>query len=293
VTISTVGETLAQLMNTVMLTGYMFKSAEERYRLRTALGGAGAGAAGPLLDAMQQQPGAGRGSSALAPSSSSSSDGGGSSGRSSSLSSILDEDQYAPGVQKSRVQGDVLLWHKENGVEAMPAVEYIDLLEAEVLRLRKAAEAPRPPPRLPPAAAWGLEAPSAASPGSSSGSTGSGGGSASDRPLPQLYDAHRQHQALAVRPQEDRNELLEFIRTLEPSTVSDLTGCATPETSAAMDLFVERLLGLSGGADRDALRRVASETKATEMRQLLFWLMVVGWKLRALEMQIELERSFE
>lgn len=39
VTISTVGENLAMLMNSVMLTGYMFKSAEERYRLRNALGG--------------------------------------------------------------------------------------------------------------------------------------------------------------------------------------------------------------------------------------------------------------
>ena len=173
----------------------------------------------------------------------------------------------------------MLLWHKENGLEAMAAVEYIERLEAEVARLRAAADAAKPP-RLPPAAAWGIDA-------------GAAGATAGERQLPQLYSgpgAQGAQQALAVRPHEDRNELLEFIRALEPSTVGDLTASATPETAAAMDAFVERLLGLGGGADRDALRRAASETDATEMRKLLFWLMVVGWKLRSMEMQIELER---
>jgi hypothetical protein len=197
------------------------------------------------------------------------------------------------------LQGDVLLWHKENGVETMAAVEYIELLEAEVARLRgaaasaAAAAAPRPPkqPRLPPAAAWGLDAPQQPQqPAAAAAAAGDA------RPLPQLYSdagAGQQQGALAVRPHEDRNDLLEFIRALEPSTVGDLTSCATPETAAAMDAFVERLLGINSGADRDALRRAASETDAVEMRKLLFWLMVVGWKLRAMEMQVELERSLE
>jgi hypothetical protein len=194
------------------------------------------------------------------------------------------------------------------------------------------------------------------------------------RPLPERYDAARRQHALAVRPPDDRNELLEFIRALEPSTVGELTACASPEAAAAMDAFVERLLGLGGGADRDALRRAASETDAAELRKLvgggaggragrdcvrlalrvpacapapaaagprvfhrkpgrgrprscergvlpvwaaaapagsltppflpptsasllgasqLFWLMVVGWRLRAMEMQIELERALD
>lgn len=178
------------------------------------------------------------------------------------------------------------MWHKDNGLEAMDAVEYIERLEAEVARLRAAADAMRPP-RLPPAAAWGLDAPAPAAPAS-----GNGAG-AGARQLPQLYSSPaggEQQHALAVRPHEDRNELLEFIRALDPSTVSDLTASATPEAAAAMDVFVERLLGLGGGADRDALRRAASETDATEMRKLLFWLMVVGWKLRAMEVAVDLER---
>lgn len=35
------------------------------------------------------------------------------------------------------LQGDVLLWHKENGLETLEAVQYIEMLEGEVARLRQ------------------------------------------------------------------------------------------------------------------------------------------------------------
>ena len=35
------------------------------------------------------------------------------------------------------LQGDVLLWHKENGLETLGAVQYIEMLEGEVARLRQ------------------------------------------------------------------------------------------------------------------------------------------------------------
>jgi hypothetical protein len=35
------------------------------------------------------------------------------------------------------MQGDVLLWHKENGLETLEAVQYIEMLEGEVARLRQ------------------------------------------------------------------------------------------------------------------------------------------------------------
>jgi hypothetical protein len=38
------------------------------------------------------------------------------------------------------LQGDVLLWHKENGVETLDAVTYIEMLEGEVTRLRQQLE---------------------------------------------------------------------------------------------------------------------------------------------------------
>ncbi|GBF88655.1 hypothetical protein Rsub_01554 [Raphidocelis subcapitata] len=297
VTVSTVAENLAMLMNTVMLTGYMFKSAADRYSLRSALGGSSGdgsssddssdGGGAPTGGTLQQLlPGSGRsglGGGASRGGGSGSSSG---SGGEVSAASLLEDGDYAPGVQKSRVQGEVLRWHKEQGLESMSAVEYIERLEGEVARLRAAA-APPPPlrrgPRLPPAAAWGLDA-AADEPA---------GAAEAARPLPERYDAARRQHALAVRPPEERNELLEFIRALEPSTVGELTACASPEAAAAMDAFVERLLGLGGGADRDALRRAASETDAAELRKLLFWLMVVGWRLRAMEMQIELERALD
>ena len=37
----------------------------------------------------------------------------------------------------SPLQGDVLFWHKENGLETLEAVQYIELLEGEVSRLRQ------------------------------------------------------------------------------------------------------------------------------------------------------------
>ena len=312
VTISTVGENLAMLMNTVVLTGYMFKSAEERLRLRAALGGGGEGGGGggalasadSAIDAALFASSSGSGSSGSFNGSSSdgeasinSSSGINSSSSSSSsaaatpVAAFLDgDDAYAPGVQKSRVKGEVLRWHKERGVEALPAAEYIERLEAEVARLRAARApeaAPRARPRLPPAAAWGLPPEPSVAPSA----LDAGGGDAALRRRQEQQQ--QQTTALALRPHDDRNELLDFIRSLEPATVSELTACAAPETAAAMEAFVERLLGLNGGADRDALRRAASETTAHEMRQLLFWLMVVGWRLRALESALEMERRAE
>lgn len=114
VTISTAGENMAMLMNTVMLTGYMLKSAAERFRLCSALGvdGSSSGSGGALQQQQQQQLGASSGlgaapTGAVVGSSGSSPVVASSSSSSSSTSGaggILDSEQYAPGVQKSRVQ---------------------------------------------------------------------------------------------------------------------------------------------------------------------------------------------
>lgn len=44
---------------------------------------------------------------------------------------------YAPGTQKSRVVGDVLKWHHDNGMEAIPAAEYIEQLENQISILKQ------------------------------------------------------------------------------------------------------------------------------------------------------------
>jgi hypothetical protein len=87
VTISTVGENMSQLMLSVMMTGYLFRNAQYRLELRNALGGASirSGAGGSAATVQQ--------SSVLQRSQSAPEQG-----------SVLDEEAYAPGVQKSRVQ---------------------------------------------------------------------------------------------------------------------------------------------------------------------------------------------
>jgi hypothetical protein len=147
VTISTVGENMSQLMLSVLMTGYMFRNAQYRLELRTALGGLAPSTA-PMSDStMAAAAAAAQAAAAGGPFGSSSSSSSSVLQRSQSAppqGSVLDDQLYAPGVQKSRVQGDVLLWHKENGVETLDAVSYIEMLEGEVSRLRQQLEQQQP-----------------------------------------------------------------------------------------------------------------------------------------------------
>lgn len=151
-------------------------------------------------------------------------------------------DKYAPGTQKLRVSGSVLRWHEENGVEEMEAGEYMVLLEEENTRLRamlanggagaQAAALPAPGPAAAPLMRSS----------SDTDSTPLGNGSSSEA-------AH----ALALRSAELPNELLDYIKSLaeaEPASLAELTA-GGPEVTAAMDAFVERLLGTD---DKDRLR---------------------------------------
>lgn len=97
VTISTVGENMSQLMFSVLMTGYMFRNAQYRLELGNALGARGgqatAAATGPVTP--------------FSHSGSSSASSGPRMQRSQSApvqGTALDEEMYAPGVQKSRVQ---------------------------------------------------------------------------------------------------------------------------------------------------------------------------------------------
>jgi hypothetical protein len=87
VTISTVGENMSQLMLSVMMTGYLFRNAQYRLELRNALGGASIRTAASASTATVQQISVQQRSQS-AP----------------EQGSVLDEEAYAPGVQKSRVQ---------------------------------------------------------------------------------------------------------------------------------------------------------------------------------------------
>lgn len=101
VTISTVGENMSQLMLSVMMTGYLFRNAQYRLELRNALGGAairpgGNSTSGQSAHVRKQGTTA---ASKLQRAQSAPEQG-----------SVLDQEAYAPGVQKSRVQvGDTAL----------------------------------------------------------------------------------------------------------------------------------------------------------------------------------------
>jgi hypothetical protein len=86
------------------------------------------------------------------------------------------------------------------------------------------------------------------------------------------------------------NELLEYLRGLEPNSLNELTSAATPEVSAAMDAFVGRLMGTH---DKEMLRRAGSDCTAQELGKLMFWLMVVGYTLRGMEVRLDMEGALD
>ncbi|XVE94429.1 hypothetical protein REPUB_Repub02eG0007800 [Reevesia pubescens] len=189
VTVSTVAENLAQLMYSIMMTGYMFRNAQYRLELQQSLEQA-------ALPEVQEK---------------------------------KDVPDYAPGTQKN-VSGEVIRWNNISGLEKIDAKKYIELLEAEIEELsrqvgRKSANGP--------------------------------------------------------------NELLEYLKSLEPQNLKDLTSSAGEDVVFAMNTFIKRLLAVS---DPDQMKVSVTETSAPELAKLLYWLMVVGYSIRNIEVRFDMER---
>ncbi|KAL2631796.1 hypothetical protein R1flu_016482 [Riccia fluitans] len=193
ITVSTVAENLAQLMYSVMMTGYMFRNAQFRLELQQS-----------LSQVALPEPKDSNNSSA----------------------------DYEPGVNKSKVAGEVVRWHKEDGLEKIPAVEYIRMLESEIHELQLQLDSTR-------------------------------------------------------RASRGRNELLEYLKSLQPQNLQELTSTAGEDALEAMNTFVTRLLGVTDPAQ---LKRAATETSAAELAKLLYWLMVVGYSIRNIEVRYDMER---
>lgn len=49
--------------------------------------------------------------------------------------------------------------------------------------------------------------------------------------------------------------------------------------------------GMCSAADAEELQQLASTNKAPELARLLYWLMVVGYNLRTLEVRFDVEQS--
>lgn len=189
VTVSTVAENLAQLMYSVMMTGYMFRNAQFRLELQQSLEQVA------LSDAQDKK----------------------------------DAPDYAPGTQK-KVSGEVIRWNNVSGPEKIDAVKYIEILEAEIEELNS---------------------------------------------------------LVARKSATGQNELLEFMKNLEPQNLKDLTSSAGEDVILAMNTFIKRLLAVS---DPGQMKTNVTETSAPELAKLLYWLMVVGYSIRNIEVRLDMEK---
>ncbi|KAJ4963575.1 hypothetical protein NE237_023514 [Protea cynaroides] len=189
VTVTTVAENLAQLMYSIMMTGYMFRNAQYRLELQQSL----EQVALPNLEEKKDLP------------------------------------DYAPGTQKN-VTGEVIRWNNVSGPEKIDAVKYIELLEGEIEELN--------------------------------------------------------HQ-LGRRSANGENELLEYLKSLEPQNLKELTSTTGEDVVLAMNTFIKRLLAVSDPAQ---MKKKATETSAPELARLLYWLMVVGYSIRNIEVRFDMER---
>lgn len=189
VTVTTVAENLAQLMYSVLMTGYMFRNAQYRLELQQS-----------LEQVALPEP-----------------------------EEIKDAPDYAPGTQK-KVSGEVIKWNNISGPETIDAVKYIELLEAEIEELNR---------------------------------------------------------QVARKSTNGPNGLLEYLKTLEPQNIKELTSSAGEDVVLAMNTFIKRLLAVS---DPNQMKTSLTETSAPELARLLCWLMVVGYSIRNIEVRFDMER---
>jgi len=204
VTISTVGENLAQLMYTVLMSGYMFRNAQYRMDMRNSMGSLMPGGFSDQV----------AGQLAAAPAT---------------------DEQYAPGSQKNGVMGEVVRWSHQDGAEVLPADKYIEMLEREVRLLKEQV-------------------------------------------------------STRQRLDEDRNDLIEYLKSLEPHNLQELTENAGEDVLDAMNSFIQRLLGSN---DPEELKSASNESTAAELARMLYWLMVVGYSLRTIEVRFDMERTLD
>ncbi|CAH9101670.1 unnamed protein product [Cuscuta epithymum] len=165
VTVTTVAENLAQLMYSVMMTGYMFRNAQFRLEMQQSL----QLAALPYPEAQD----------------------------------TIDVPDFAPGTQK-KVSGEVIRWNNVSGAEKIDAVKYIELLEAEVEELNRQIER---------------------------------------------------------KSANGQNEIFEYLKTLEPQNLKELTSSAGEDVVLAMNTFIERLLAVSDPSQM----KVAWENEQTRL----------------------------
>ncbi|XP_078160878.1 uncharacterized protein LOC144556403 [Carex rostrata] len=189
VTVTTVAENLAQLMYSVLMTGYMFRNAQHRIELQQSLEQIA------LPESTEKK----------------------------------DPPDYAPGTQK-KVTGEVIRWNNVTGPEKIEAKKYIELLEAEIEELNR---------------------------------------------------------QVARKSTSGSNPILDYLKSLEPQNLKELTSSAGEDVVFAMNAFIRRLLAVS---DPTKMKTTRAESSAPELANLLYWLMVVGYSIRNIEVRFDMER---
>lgn len=192
---------------------------------------------------------------------------------------------YAAGTQKVGIQGDVLRWHFEHGVQQIPASDYIEQLEREVAALRK--ELSRH-----------IE---------SEESTSSDDAHDTDKTddalarlayytrtqnhlpiraneLPRGYQV--EEDPTSVLAEEIESELLAHLKSLSAEQVAELTECASADVMESMNVLVERLIGKNDDGIWKGGKK--AHCTSTELSEILFWLMGVGHQLRDMEIRLSL-----
>ncbi|XP_013616409.1 PREDICTED: uncharacterized protein LOC106322814 [Brassica oleracea var. oleracea] len=87
----------------------------------------------------------------------------------------------------------------------------------------------------------------------------------------------------------EQNEILELLKSLEPQNLKELTNTAGEDVAVAMNAFIKRLLAVSD-TDPKQMKTNVTETSATDLAKLLYWLMVVGYSIRNIEVRFDMER---
>jgi hypothetical protein len=85
-----------------------------------------------------------------------------------------------------------------------------------------------------------------------------------------------------------QSELLDYIKSMEPENLRDLTSDAGVDVLDAMNALIKRLLGTD---DTCKLASTTSEVTNTELSKMVRWMMVVGYSLRSIEVKFEMEKA--
>lgn len=195
---------------------------------------------------------------------------------------------FAAGTQKVGIQGEVLRWHYEHGVQEIPAAEYIEQLEEEVAALRLELLQSRHD-------TTDTEEEDKDDVSTTDDIDTHLARLASYTQSQQSMTIHRhsnitksyhvEEDPKSVLAEELESELLAYLKTLSGENVAELTECASADVMEAMNVLVERLIGRE---DDGVWKSNKSECTSSELGEILFWLMSVGHQLRDMEIRLSL-----